>query len=184
MKRLLYLMVLSVGLFMVACSSGSSDSNSSNDTKVEETAKKESSQKAKAEKKEAKKEKKEKAQVLRLTGNDKMQYNKTKLTVKAGVPVKLVLKNIGKMPASAMSHDIVILTKGSDYKKFGTAVAKAKELQNLDDAMKSKIIAHSKMLGPGEADVITFTLEEPGTYPFLCTFPAHFYTMNGTIVAE
>ena len=40
----------------------------------------------------------------------------------------------------------------------------------------------SKLLGIGQSDLIEFTLPStPGDYPFICTFPAHWRTMNGIL---
>ena len=50
--------------------------------------------------------------------------------------------------------------------------------------MKSDVIAHTKLLGPGESDEITFKVPDAGVYDFICTFPGHFGTMRGKIVAE
>src|SRR5690606_2215177 len=109
-----------------------------------------------------------------LTGNDQMQYNQTAFTVKAGEPITLTLKNVGTLPANAMSHDVVVLKPGSDVNAFGEAATKARELDKLSAAEQSEIIAKTKMLGPGEEDKITFSLKDPGTYDFLCTFPGHY----------
>jgi azurin len=49
----------------------------------------------------------------------------------------------------------------------------------------AKIIAQTKLLGPGETDTIDFTAPaQPGEYPFLCTFPGHFALMKGKLVVK
>lgn len=121
---------------------------------------------------------------INLTGNDKMQYNKTSFEVKAGKKITLTMKNIGKLPAKAMSHDVVVLKPGNDTKTFGKAVTQKGSLDKMDKSKLNEIVAKTKMLGSGEKDEITFTLDEPGEYPFLCTFPAHYITMHGTITAK
>ena len=47
-----------------------------------------------------------------------------------------------------------------------------------------QIIAHTKLLGPGETDTIEFDAPGPGSYPFLCTFPGHVALMSGTLVVQ
>lgn len=121
---------------------------------------------------------------VNLTGNDQMKYDETYFMVKAGEPITLTLKNIGTQPAKAMSHDVVVLTKGSSFEDFGKAITVAKELDKLSDDKQAEMIAHTKMLGPGESDTITFTLPEPGEYKFLCTFPGHYMSMNGILDAR
>lgn len=180
MKKLA-LVTLAFATFMfVACGGGSNqnESNSSEETEtgaMDDNASAGASQDDSADAGE---------NVIDLTGNDQMKFNKTDFTVKAGEEVTLKLKNVGELPAEAMSHDAVVLKPGTDFKAFGNAATAAGSISKLGDDEKANIVAETKMLGPGESDEITFTLDEPGEYPFLCTFPGHFMSMNGTITAE
>jgi len=121
---------------------------------------------------------------ITLTGDDAMKYDKTLFKVKAGQKVTLDFKNVGKQPAAAMSHNVVILQQGTDVQKFGEAAIPAAATEHIPASMSTDVIAHTKLLGPGESDQITFTLPDPGVYDFICTFPGHFGTMHGKIVAE
>ena len=62
---------------------------------------------------------------INLTGSDDMKYDKTLFKVKAGQKVTLDFKNVGKLPAAAMSHNVVILQQGTDVQKFGEAAVPA-----------------------------------------------------------
>ena len=42
-----------------------------------------------------------------------------------------------------------------------------------------RIIAHTKLLNPGETDSIKFPGQVAGIYEFVCTFPGHSATMFG-----
>lgn len=121
---------------------------------------------------------------LVLEGNDLMKFDKTLLRVKAGQPVKLTLKNVGEMPKESMGHNVVILQPGTDLPAFGGEAIKAVDTEYIPATFASSIVAHTKLLGPGETDVIEFTLEEKGVYPYVCSFPGHYGVMNGKIVAE
>ncbi|TAM94320.1 MAG: azurin [Chitinophagaceae bacterium] len=125
---------------------------------------------------------------ISLTGNDQRQYSDTLFLVKAGQKITLTMQNIGNMPAATMSHDVIILKPGSSVSDFGNAATSAGNgpdaLNKLSANLKKEIIAHTKMLSAGQSDQITFTLPKPGTYPFLCSFPAHYLTMHGEIIAK
>lgn len=121
---------------------------------------------------------------INLTGSDDMKFDKTLFKVKAGQQVTLDFKNVGKLPAAAMSHNVVILQQGTDVQKFGEAAVPAAATGHIPPSMTDDVIAHTKLLGPGESDKITFTLADPGVYDFICSFPGHFGTMHGQIVAE
>ena len=122
--------------------------------------------------------------VIKLDGMDDMKYDKTLFKVKAGQKITLDFKNIGKLPAAAMSHNVVILKPGTDVQAFGTAAISAAATEHIPPTMTDDVIAHTKLLGPGASDQITFTLPDAGVYDFVCTFPGHFGTMHGKIVAE
>ncbi len=123
---------------------------------------------------------------LEITSNDTMQFNTKSFEVKAGEEITLVLKNLGKLPKAAMGHNLVILKPGSNVAGFATAAVRAvvNEYIPTDDANKAMIIAHTKLLGPGEEDAVTFTLPDTGAYPFVCSFPGHFALMQGIIYAK
>ena len=121
---------------------------------------------------------------IELTGDDQMKFDKTLFKIKAGQEVKLTLKNIGKLPAAAMSHNVVILQQGTDVQAFGEAAVADKANDHIPASMASDVIAHTKLLGPGESATITFKVPDAGVYDFICSFPGHFGTMRGKIVAE
>ena len=122
-----------------------------------------------------------------IEGNDAMQFNIKEFRVKAGEEVTLTLKHVGKMPAAAMGHNVVILKKGIDAMSWGMGIlGKGATLQTgYLPTDQSEIIAHTKMLGGGESDTIKFTApSDKGNYPFLCTFLGHVATMRGTMIVE
>lgn len=123
--------------------------------------------------------------IIELTGDDNMRFNKTHFVVKVGEPVTLRFKNIGELPKEVMGHNVVVLKRGTPIEPFGLAAAEAPGNDFIPTAQKhaEKIIAHTELLGPDGTDTITFTLEEPGAYPFICSFIAHFRLMKGSIEA-
>ena len=118
-----------------------------------------------------------------IEGNDQMKFDKELLRVKAGEPVELTLKNVGSLPKESMGHNFVVLKPGVDIPTFGSEAVAAVDNEYIPKSSLSSVVAHTKLLGPGEEDKITFTLEK-GVYPFLCSFPGHFGIMQGKIVAE
>ncbi|TDQ11523.1 plastocyanin/azurin family copper-binding protein [Pedobacter metabolipauper] len=121
---------------------------------------------------------------LILAGSDKMQYNVTELTAVAGKPIKLTFKNIGTMPKTAMGHNVVILKPGTDAAAFAMKALEAKDTDYIPASEAGSIIAHTKLLGGGEEDVIEFTIAEKGNYEFICSFPGHSSVMKGILTVE
>lgn len=123
---------------------------------------------------------------LELTANDAMKFSVTRFEVTAGQDVKLILTNMGTMPKVAMGHNLVILKKGTDVKAFADAAVAAAATEYIPASKADQIVAHTKLLGPKQTDEITFKAPtEPGEYPFICSFPAHFLSgMKGVIVVK
>jgi azurin len=96
------------------------------------------------------------------------------------------MTNLGTMPKAAMGHNFILLKKGTDLKVFTDAAIMAAATDYIPAAMADQIIAHTKLLGPKQSDEITFKAPtEPGEYPFICSFPAHFLSgMKGVIVVK
>lgn len=122
---------------------------------------------------------------LNIEGNDLIKYNVTELKVPADcTQVEVVLKHVGKLPASAMGHNWV-LTKTSDSQAVssaGVSAGLAKDYLPPDD---KRIIAHTKVIGGGETTSVKFPvskLTKGGDYTFFCSFPGHFALMKGKFI--
>lgn len=109
-----------------------------------------------------------------ITGDDMMRFEPTQFTVAAGTEVTLTLHNIGRMPKQAMGHNIVILTIGTDPIAFAEASVRHPAAEYVAPEMSDRVIVATAVLGPGEQQTVTFTApDEPGDYPFVCSFPGH-----------
>ncbi len=121
-----------------------------------------------------------------VTANDTMKFNVTRLEVKAGQDVKITFTNIGTMPKAAMGHNFVLLKKGVDSKAYVDAAVAAQATDYVPADQADKVIVHTKLLGPKQSEELTFKAPtEPGEYPFVCTFPAHYLSgMKGVLVVQ
>ncbi len=177
MKRLFLAPVVASAVFMAACGGGQTTEDSSSSSTTETTAPAPGADIPGLEDVAVSND-------LVLEGNDLMKFDKTLFRVKAGEPVKLTLKNVGEMPKESMGHNVVVLQPGTDLPAFGGEAIRAVDTEYVPVTFASSIVAHTKLLGPGETDVIEFTLTEKGVYPYVCSFPGHYGIMQGKIVAE
>ncbi|MGN6164041.1 MAG: plastocyanin/azurin family copper-binding protein [Flavisolibacter sp.] len=163
MKNLMLLSALSFSLFFVACNNNKSGTEATPATNepAAATTKKLSNN-------------------VELTANDQMKFSTIEINVKAGEKVTLTLKNIGTMPKESMAHNWVLLKDGTDLAAFAKEAISAPEHIPANDP---NIIAHTKLLGPGESDTIEFTVPA-GSYTFICSFPGHYQNMTGVLTAE
>lgn len=123
------------------------------------------------------------AKDVTINANDQMQFDVKEVKVKAGEEIKLTLNHTGKLAKNVMGHNVVVLALGTDSKAFSQAAQKAKDNDYIP-ADSDAVVAHTALLGGGESDTISFTIDKAGTYDFICSFPGHSFIMKGTIVVE
>lgn len=110
-----------------------------------------------------------------------MQYAQTEFEVAPGETVQLVFENTDSAPS--MEHNVVILTSDDDEDvervgETGAAAGSQNDYVPDDEA----VLAATPIAPPGETVEVTFTApEETGAYRFVCTFPGHWATMQGTM---
>ncbi len=123
---------------------------------------------------------------IAITGNDQMQFSPTEFTVSAGSEVTLVFRNVGRMPKETMGHNLAVLVRDTDVNAFATAAQRHRDNEYIAPEMEDRVIAATKVLGPGEEETLTFTAPaETGEYPFVCSFPGHTQAgMVGTMRVE
>ena len=122
-----------------------------------------------------------------IEGNDAMQFNTKEIVVdKSCEEFTVNLVHVGKLPKSAMGHNVVI-TKADDRQAVATDATSAGPANDYIKPDDDRVIAHTKMIGGGEKDSVTFKtadLEEGGDYEFFCSFPGHWAIMNGKVVVK
>lgn len=126
------------------------------------------------------------AETFNVEGNDQLKFSVEEMTVAPGEEVTIELTNDSEMPASAMSHNLVVLDKDADADAFDQAAQGAKDDDYIPSDKKDEIIAHTALVGGGQSDSITFKApDEPGDYTYLCTFPGHYAAgMKGVLKVE
>ncbi|MEG0141984.1 MAG: azurin [Comamonas sp.] len=119
-----------------------------------------------------------------VESNDAMQFNVKNIDVpKSCKKFSVTLKHVGKMPKTAMGHNIAI-SKAADMQAAitdGMAAGAAADYVKAGDA---RVIAHSKVIGGGETtkfDIDVTKLKAGTDYAFFCSFPGHSALMKGTL---
>ena len=115
---------------------------------------------------------------ITLKSDDKMKFDMSEINVSEGQTVILTLEHTGTMPVTAMGHNFVLLKPGTSLDAFGTEALNANENDYIPTDTKD-IIAHTKLIGGGESDEITFEAPAKGTYDYICSFPGHYSVMKG-----
>lgn len=119
---------------------------------------------------------------IRVGTKPGLQYDKTELRVEPGARVKLVFEN-----TDDLMHNLLIVRPGTVKSVAQAALDLGLEGQERGYVPRNtNVLYHTDLLEPGTEEQIYFTApEEPGTYPYVCTFPGHWQTMQGTLrVAE
>ncbi|MCA8997210.1 MAG: c-type cytochrome, partial [Planctomycetaceae bacterium] len=116
---------------------------------------------------------------------ERMRFSMEEIAVFAGQPVKIVFSN-----PDANDHNFVLVKPGALEEVGMAANEMAKDPKNansdfIPQKKRSLILDHSPMIGPNrktQIHVLRFVApEEPGVYPFVCTFPGHWVVMKGNM---
>ncbi|MCQ9617031.1 azurin [Paenalcaligenes niemegkensis] len=121
---------------------------------------------------------------ITVDSTDAMQYDTKEITVDNTCEEFTVnLTHSGQLPKASMGHNWVLTTEADKQ-----AVATEGMAAGLDNdyvkADDERVIAHTKIIGGGESDSVTFDVSKltaGENYAFFCSFPGHWAVMTGTL---
>ncbi len=112
-----------------------------------------------------------------------MKYDKAVITATPGSQVKLIFENLDEMP-----HNFVLCAPHPDKNDKGMEVAQLAWQMGAAGNEKAwipespRILAHTGMVAAhGKEELLLKIPEQPGIYPYVCTFPGHAMAMNGEL---
>ena len=105
-----------------------------------------------------------------------MLYDTDEVTIQAGSKVKWIFNN-----PDDMMHNLLIVRPGSADDVAAGAIELGLQGQEKGYIPNSELVLfHTNLLVPGASDIIYFQApQQPGSYPFVCTFPGHAAFMRG-----
>ena len=119
-----------------------------------------------------------------IESNDAMQFNTKEISIsKTCKDFTINMKHVGKLPAAAMGHNVVV-TKTADLQAVATEGVAAGVAKDYVKEGDERVIAHTKLIGGGETTTVTFPVEKlaaDGDYSFFCSFPGHSALMKGKV---
>ncbi|HRO28290.1 MAG TPA: azurin [Luteimonas sp.] len=122
---------------------------------------------------------------IKLKGDDRMQFDQKTVTVSAACKtIKLELEHTGKLPVTAMGHNIVVTTT-ADLDAVAKDGIKAGAAAGYLPAGDARVFGSTKMIGGGESTTGSIAggkLKAGGDYSFFCSFPGHAALMRGKVV--
>ena len=120
--------------------------------------------------------------VIVINSNDTMLFDKNVFYIEANKKITLTLNHKGIMRKDIMGHNFVLLKRSVNIEAFLRKAMNSKDNDYIP--FGEETIAYTKLLGGGESDTITFTIQDPGRYLFLCSFPNHFPMMKGELIVR
>jgi azurin len=113
-----------------------------------------------------------------VQADDKMRYDFTAFDVSPGQKVVVTFKNIGTTPKFSMGHNFVLLDRSITPANIQSTFLDKASMEAAHDYVPpgdKNVLAHSKLLGPGETETVTFNAPYvPGDYLYVCSFPGHY----------
>ena len=121
-----------------------------------------------------------------ITVNDNMKFSVTRISARPGEKICVQLRNEGTLAKVIMGHNWVLLKAGQDVVAYAAAAIPAKDQDYQPKALSAEVITSIPLIGARHSGETTFTVpSEPGSYPFLCSFPAHCQVgMRGELVVK
>jgi len=114
------------------------------------------------------------------TVRERMIFDRETIAVQAGRPVEFRLSNTDNMP-----HNFAVVHPGSLVEVGELAEATGRDA---DAAARNfipnsdRILASSRLLQPEQSDSVFLEVpQEPGIYPYVCTYPGHWRRMYGAL---
>lgn len=124
---------------------------------------------------------------VEVDSTDQMSFNTKAVEIDKSCKTFTVnLTHSGSLPKNVMGHNWV-LSKEADMQSIATdGLGAGIEKDYLKDG-DARIIAHTKVIGAGEKDSVTFDvskLDPSEKYGFFCSFPGHIGMMKGTVTLK
>src|SRR5471030_1898820 len=122
-----------------------------------------------------------------IDSTDQMTYATKAIEIdKSCKTFTVELTHSGSLPKNVMGHNWV-LSKAADMAPIATdGMAAGIDKNYLKDG-DTRIIAHTKIIGAGEKDSVTFDVSKltaGESYEFFCSFPGHNSMMRGAVVLK
>lgn len=114
---------------------------------------------------------------IKSVGAD-LSYDITRINAKAGTELTLRYINSSEMP-----HNIILVKDESDIYPVGIGGLQAMDTDYVPMEMEDRMLAWTSLARPGETVYVTFSVPDPGSYPYICTYPGHFTMMQGRLVS-
>jgi len=122
-----------------------------------------------------------------VDSTDQMSFDTKDITIDKSCKTFTVdLKHSGSLPKNVMGHNWV-LSKTADMQPLATAGMAAGIDKNYLPEGDARVIAHTKIIGAGETDSVTFDVSKLAageSYGFFCSFPGHISMMKGTVTLK
>jgi len=107
-----------------------------------------------------------------------LSYSVTEILAKAGDI--LLIRYINE---SDMNHNIVLVKEEADIRPVGIAALQAISSDWIPEKEMHRIIAYSELAYSGDTVEVSFKVPPPGTYPYICTYSAHWTQMQGRLIS-
>ncbi|OYV05856.1 MAG: hypothetical protein CFE26_09385 [Verrucomicrobiales bacterium VVV1] len=114
---------------------------------------------------------------------NQIQFAPRELRVKAGTKVRLIFDN-----PDLMMHNLVLIARGAEEEVGALADKLAADPNGMAKSYipaSPKVLHATPLVAPnGKAELIFDAPDEPGDYPYICTFPGHWRVMKGVLIVE
>lgn len=121
---------------------------------------------------------------VEVHSTDQMTFDTKEIKVsKSCKTFTIDLKHVGNLPKNVMGHNLVVAKTADVQVVSADGIAAGVDKDYLKEG-DERVIAHTKLIGGGESDSVTFDvskLDAAQSYQFFCSFPGHAALMKGAL---
>ena len=121
------------------------------------------------------------ARPIAIEAGKNLSFSPSTLTATAGEAVRLTFVNPDVVP-----HNFVLVRPGALSRvgeQCNRLVADPEAFARQYIPETEDVLVYTDLVEPNDRATISFRVpEEPGRYPFLCSFPGHWMVMNGQLI--
>jgi azurin len=109
-----------------------------------------------------------------ITATDTVMFNVTRIYARPGQRIHVQLRNEGSDLPGRVAHDWILLNSDAIATPYALAAMSDRADGYMPESWSSHVLAFIPLVGPKGVGDVTFTApQEPGSYPYICSFSNH-----------
>lgn len=111
-----------------------------------------------------------------------MRFDADTIKINAGQKIELMLDNLAT--SAAMIHNFLVVIPEKAQQVANNGIKAGQEKYFVPQESENVLAFSPGLVNPGEQLTFEFTIDNPGQYKFICTYPGHYPQMQGILIVK